>query len=254
MSDSIDTSMKDGDVPFEPERLLHDLKSMPKISAPMDFQYHLSDALSQIDSEIALPWWKRFFRPAADGGFRIPALAYGSAAVMVLMIVSVYVISVTNVEQDLQQEFDSSVNPAKEDPVSEEVPASDNFLKESEAAPLNSEQMQPSSLLPAKPRGESQSEDLMELKKKTGEAAAPATESLPRKNDRQSGRTSTVPAAAAEPQAKSTEKMEFRTRGLLLEDEDISVQDSAMSDSLRKLDSLRRLKLDSRAKPLNDPR
>ncbi|MFZ1729240.1 MAG: hypothetical protein WBQ23_01325 [Bacteroidota bacterium] len=255
MSDSNDTSMMNGDVPFESERLLNDLRAMPKVSAPMDFAYHLSAAIAEMDSGAELPWWKRFFRHAADGGFRVPAFAYGAAAVMVVMIVSVYVVSVTDFQQEIQKEF----APGRS--ATEEAPVESDAVTDSDELTPNNTMKGPASLVPSESVQTASPIERNELKadRKDGESAPPAVKQTQiaapdKKSERQSGRSSVSPAAPAPPEEKSSEPIEFRTRGILSEEQDSPVMDSMVSDSIRRLDSLRRLKKDIPTKPSTDPR
>ncbi|MFA6232596.1 MAG: hypothetical protein WC824_00235 [Bacteroidota bacterium] len=253
MSESNDIKMVDGDVPFEPKRLLQDLRAMPKVSAPMDFSYHLTETLSQMDTEAALPWWKRFFRPAADGGFRIPALAYGTAAVMAVMLVSVYVISVTDFQREIQQQF----KPGQS--ATEEAPATSTPKREADGrSPQDANQI-PSSLVPSETdRLSRQSQPDVKIERNEQSIRpklkdAPPT-NLEEKSESKSSRSIVAPAAPSLPQVKSEEQLEFRTRGFLDEEQKIPVAKGMVSDSVRKLDSLRRLKKDNLPKPSSDPR
>jgi hypothetical protein len=245
--------MMDGEVPFEPERLLHDLKTLPKVSAPMDFSYHLTTALTELDSASTLPWWKRFFRPAADGGFRISSIAYGTAAVMVVMIVSVYVISVTDFQREIQRELNPEPSAIEE---TESTPEKLEYPND-----MNARDASPSSILPSRSEERAPAIEFKEQidAKREERPAKPASKDVPesmlkKTGERESGRSSIIPSAPALPQAKSAEQFEFRTRGILDEEQNILVRDSSISDSIRRYDSLRRLKKDSLQKTLSDPR
>ncbi len=130
----------DPDEAFVP--LLRDLRAMPKIDAPLDFEYQLKQRLAAA-SVPRLSWWQRL--PVINLGFlRVPALAYGPVAGMAVLAFTLYVyetrdlpkqiesvpIPVERVEEGLQSPEPSR---PKSDPLS---PASEQErkLREQQAA------------------------------------------------------------------------------------------------------------------------
>ncbi len=251
MSDPNDTQLANGEEPFENERLLKDLKSLPRISAPLDFSLHLREAIGEIEASDALPWWKRFFRPASEGGFQIPAFAYGAAAAMVVLIVSVYVISVTDFEREMQQQL--TPQPPAGEQVQEDQVQTGKTPAENEAQPRKEQKA-------ATPRTDEQQSPAMQFEHV--DQPAPATLPLERsvyksgeEAGTRTGRVNKKPVSIAEPQSKTEKQLEFRTRGLLMDEGSLpELKDSLAADSLRKLDSLRRLRKDSPAKSVDNPR
>jgi hypothetical protein len=246
MSEPNDITQQNGETPFEPERLLSDLKAMPRVSAPMDFSYHLSEAIAALDAEKPAPWWKRFFLPAIEGGFRIPALAYGGVTALVVLSVSVYVFNVTDFDRELQQQLDprsteQEMIPERDLPPGETPGGSDHRPASPSAAPVESDADD------RRDQADTPSESKVE-----SPTTAPT---LPEKteNDVQDAGRSPVPAVA-EPQSKSTGEKEYRVRGLLDMDLELRLSDSLANDSLRRLDSLRKLQSDKSAPSPSEPR
>ena len=102
MSDTHDPRNSHDEVPEEQQRLLKDLRAMPRVSAPLDFAAHLASRLVEEEKTVPVSWWKRFFLPRTEGGFRIPAYAYAAAAASVVLVISVYVFQTTDVEQEMR--------------------------------------------------------------------------------------------------------------------------------------------------------
>ncbi|PLX32490.1 MAG: hypothetical protein C0600_02600 [Ignavibacteria bacterium] len=244
MSDSIDTRKEQGDAMHEPERLLNDLRQMPRVSAPMDFSAHLSRKLEELEQQAALPWWKRFFRSPAHGGFSLPAYAYGAVGAFVVLFVSVYVFNVTDVEQDIQDEmFDTPVEQ------SEDIEKTEEANETLEIAPTT-----PQSLLPS-------DDAAKEVKDAT---PSPSSDAMERR-DAGRLRGSEAPSRAADKSLRSEQDMDAEglhqkvyaptVRGFLDEEGPLTPLDSSRTaDSLRRLDSLRKLNQARPPKPAKDTR
>ena len=81
------------------QHLVQDLRSLQKISAPANFEQLLAQRIRDSHS-IRLPWYKRLFIPQIDGGFAFPVYAYSSIATIAVVVLGYYVISTTmNFEQ-----------------------------------------------------------------------------------------------------------------------------------------------------------
>jgi hypothetical protein len=279
MPDNKDITQQNGEAPFEPERLLHDLKAMPRVSAPMDFSYHLSKAIEEIEIRPATSWWKRLFIPATEGGFRIPGVAYGAVTVMVVLFFSVYVFKVTDFDRDLQQELDPNT------PAEETMPALDAAAETEAETPSSSEQAgqgniapetQPATPVtepaaretqPATPVTEPAIRDAQPAVRDAQPAVPPADvpvskervpvpESAGRpENAKREKSTTVLPAAVpVKPQSLNDGESEYRVRGFLEVEKQISQKDSIKYDSLRRLDSIRRQKIGAPEQPPANPR
>lgn len=102
--------MKSTDIPFSSnqsenisdpklQHLVQDIRSLQKISAPENFEQLLAQRIRDSHS-IRLPWYKRLFIPQIDGGFAFPVYAYSSIATIAVVVIGYYVISTTiNFEQ-----------------------------------------------------------------------------------------------------------------------------------------------------------
>lgn len=244
MLDHKDNAQHNGEAPFEPERLLRDLKAMPRVSAPMDFSYHLSKAIEKIETRPSASWWKRLFIPASEGGFRIPGIAYGAVTVMVVLFFSVYVFKVTDFDRDLRQEIEPDA------PVEETIPEGDAVDDAKVEAPSSLEQKSQETSLPeaqpATPATDAPS----------GDQRTPVSESAGQTPDaaRQKSTTILPTAVPAKPQSLEDVESEYRVRGFLEVDKQITPKDSSKIDSLRRLDSIRRQKIGAPEPPPADPR
>lgn len=243
MSDPNDITQQNGESPFEPERLLKDLRSLPKVQAPMDFTYHLSQSIEQLESKERVAWWKRPFLPAVEGGFRIPALAYGAVAVMVVLFFSVYVFNVTDFERDMKQEMERGTEDRMVAPDEQRTPSdvSDQKFKSKEAE-TGKRDMTPSVSRERQTTPDAGTDAATDVPtgRTTAVPAEPARQDMFRKSEQT---PATLPAAApAKPQSLDAVEEEFRVRGFLETDKDLRILDSLAGDSLRKLDSLRRLR------------
>ena len=94
-------------LPVDPEEeqfsaLLRELRELPSVSAPIDFEYRLKRAIASEHAAPALPWWKRLLQSGQMGGFRIPAYAYGAVAAVVILVFSYYVYQRTNIKDELR--------------------------------------------------------------------------------------------------------------------------------------------------------
>ena len=215
------------------DALLRDLRSLPMVTAPLDFQVHLKQRIAEIEATATLPWWQRFFKPAREGGFPIPAFAYGAVATVVVLTVSIYVYRATNVEQTLQekplQQIEQTVPTAPEsEPLPKEVqptPKVEITVPSAEPTRIPAPQVvEKKSNVPAK-----------QLR------AAPVT----------------PPSEASPPAKEENDKTEafeliFKTRGGV--DAYNAITDTTLSDSLRRLDSLRRYQLQHIPPKEPDPR
>ncbi len=86
-------------------KLLGDLRSMPRVSAPTNFEFLLQQTI-QAQAQPRTSWWKRFFRSSLNlGGFQVPAYAFTGATAAVVVTVSVIVINRT----DFQSQLDKAV-------------------------------------------------------------------------------------------------------------------------------------------------
>ncbi len=193
------------------ETLLRDLRSMSKISAPIDFHHHLRMKIEELELVKSLPWWKRFFRPVRDGGYPIPAFAYGAVATVVILAGSLYVYRASFVEETYRSE---QAIPA-EQRVPEE--AKENIQQfDDQAAPTVDA---PKPLIKRSVKRKSAS-----LKSAPAPpSAAPASKHSPYEID-----------------ATESYELKLRTRGGYQYIED--PKETKRADSLRKLDSLRNTK------------
>lgn len=238
MPDANDITRSSGEPPFEPQRLLQDLKAMPRISAPMDFSTHLARAIAQSESAPVPPWWKRFFLPEVEGGFRIPGLAYGAVGLMVVLFFSVYVFQVTDFERDLRKETQPDT-PAEE--TAPELDPENSMESDLELRSIDSNSPDP---VVAPTADESEAP-----------AVTPTEQPAAKPAEQPRARTEAPPSAPpAQPkQVEATDDLEHNIRGFF-EAEKKPAMDSARSDSLRTLDSLRRLRVESPDVPPQNPR
>lgn len=230
MSDSQHPRNKEHASAEEPAALLRDLRAMPRVSAPMDFQEHLSRRIDDIES--VQPWWKRALTWKPNWGFGIPGYAYGAVATVVIAVFAVYMFDATDVERELRRET---------------VPAekSQDILHEQAEIPGKEESTGPSA--------GSEMED-------AGGTDAPAREAA---RDVQPAAPLPIPSietdASREP-ADDAAKQQLNSyvpavRGIMKEEELSAIPDSiAKKDSVRILDSLKSLQKDRQRTPENDPR
>ena len=90
----------------EPEklrRMLADLRSLPTVSAPLDFEHHLREKLAVEASKKKLSWWRRFLPGLSGPSWRIPAFAYGATATVVIVTFSLYLSNITGIDETLQE-------------------------------------------------------------------------------------------------------------------------------------------------------
>jgi hypothetical protein len=80
------------------------LRGLPKVAAPADFEFRLRQAIAAENVAPAPPWWKRFFLPAREGGFRMPVYAYGAVAAVLVVVFSYYVYQRTDMEQQVREQ------------------------------------------------------------------------------------------------------------------------------------------------------
>lgn len=208
------------------DALLRDLRSLPKVNAPLDFQHHLNEKLNALRHVEALPWWKRFFKPAREGGYQIPAFAYGAVATVVVLAVSVYVYRASFVEETFRSEQETPAEQVLPEQQDIDQPAQQPVVKEKLPPPS------PSS--PATPPAARQPElrPMPPPPVTRTPAPAPAKKSQVRE----------------EANATESNELKFRTRG----DFDYDPEFSSPQDSvMRRLDSLRKLQMDRR--PPNQP-
>lgn len=210
------------------DQLLRDLRSLPKVNAPLDFQHHLNEKLNALRHVEALPWWKRFLTPAREGGYQIPAFAYGAVATVVVLAVSVYVYRASYVEETFRSE--------QETPLEEVVPEQPEIEQPAQQPPVNEDRPSPSPSAPVTTPDASQTGRRQAppppAPKAPSPIAAPAKKSQVRE----------------EVDATESNELRFKTRG----DFDYDPEFSAPQDSiLRRLDSLRKLQMDKR--PPNQP-
>lgn len=254
MSDQNDITQQNGEAPFEPERLLRDLKAIPRVSAPMDFSYHLSKAIEEIETRPNTSWWKRLFIPAAEGGFRIPAIAYGAVTVMVVLFFSVYVFKVTDFDRDLQQELEPGT------PAEETMPSSDEVTGTKAETPSTIEQQSQETTAPetqpVAPATEAPAADAPAeaAPKEVKQVPVPESAGRPEDAKRQKNTTILPTAVPAKPQSLEDVESEYRVRGFLEADKQITQKDSVKNDSLRRLDSIRRQKIGVPEQPPANPR
>lgn len=246
MPDQNDNIAQNGPPPFDVDHLLRDLKDLPEVAAPLDFSEHLARTIEKIDDVEGVSWWKRFFLPAAEGGFRIPAYAYGAAAALAVLVVSVYVFNITSFEQDLRREIDP--RPAiKETETGIQQGLGAEESNGDDEAPLENE-TQPLPLREESDNATQQSGPHSEDVTVTDEARSPAGR----------GQTAAPEAATGtqrtEPLREDDDQMEFRTRGFLGAKDALSPLDSLLSDSLRRADSLQRSRIELRSEPQPDTR
>jgi hypothetical protein len=257
MSDTIDTVNETGDLMHEPERLLNDLRAMPRINAPIDFSVHLSRALEEQKERSTTLWWKRLFRAASEGGFGIPAYAYGAVAAVTVLVVSVYVYNATDFEQELQQE---GVTPPIEE-VERNVPVETDAIRN---------ELVPPAKVSRHPEAHTSSDDNAPIEKMENDlapapapapvpASASAPASTPGRRDLKDARKrqmkSTATQEVKEGLEVSGESLAPTVRGFMDEEGPLMPLDTSdKADSLRRLDSLRQLNQDNMREPITDPR
>ncbi|MBR9978843.1 MAG: hypothetical protein KFH87_12225 [Bacteroidetes bacterium] len=240
MPEQNDNIARNGPPPFDVDLLLHDLRELPEVAAPMDFSEHLSRKIEKIDNIEGISLWKRFFLPAAEGGFRIPAYAYGAVAALAVVFVSVYVFNITSFEQELHREIDP--RPAIKESETRIRQGLDAKGSNGDEAPLERE-------TPPLPLIEESGDAIGQTERKS-ESGAGTDDALS-----QGGRAETsAPEAAtatesAEPLRENDDQSEFRTRGFLGAEDALSHPDSLLSDSLRRADSLQRSRIDIQSEP-----
>lgn len=142
----------DHDAAYEP--ILRDLRAMPKVDAPPDFEFQLRQRIAAA-SVPRTKWWQRL--PALNLGFlRVPAFAYGPLAGAAVIVSAVYVLETRDVlpppppapTQEVQEELQSPEPPRPQsDPL---APASEIERKqrEQEAARRRAERSQQAPVRP----------------------------------------------------------------------------------------------------------
>jgi hypothetical protein len=211
------------------DRLLQDLRSLPKNNAPLDFQYHLTERISALRQVQALPWWKRFFKPASEGGYAVPAFAYGAVATVAVLAVSVYVYRASYVEETFRSEQEAPVEHIAPIQPATETPADQPALQKdlpSPSAPVTAPDVQQSGRQQAPPPP---------VSVPPSPSAAPAKKSDVRE----------------EAEATESYELKFKTRGGF----DYDPEFSSPQDSIqRRFDSLRRFQMDTRLPKQPNPR
>lgn len=290
MSDIHDPRNPHEEVPEEQQRLLKDLRAMPRVSAPLDFSTHLARRIEEETSAATLPWWRRLFLSRTDGGVHIPAYAYGAAAASVLLIVSVYVFQTTDVERELRQEREKHQQVLPHEQQLDEQQLDERQFDEEQAenntdpgilsAPSHTDRDEGT---PARVNA-AEKEDVIDpaddMRQRQPEPQAPASrtvaepskqktlESDIRLQDEQRSapslrRAGYPPANKSESTSQEHEEYAPTMRGLLDTQTSMGllpVDSSALKDSLRRLDSLRLGKQPTRPEqqrkptPQNDPR
>jgi hypothetical protein len=208
------------------EKLLEDIRSLPKVSAPLDFRHHLARRIEAEQAALTLPWWKRFFLPLREGGRPIPAFAYGAAATVIVLAASLYVYEATYVEKTFKQEQRAPVeilDDASKQEFLHQSTVPDEEGRVPAQAPENGQPMP----------GESHTPPTT--------PAAPAAPAV-------LGRD----AVAEEEDVPESFDLQLRMRGAF-EPEDL-VADTSKADSLRRLDSLRQLQQQAQPPDRADPR
>jgi hypothetical protein len=211
------------------DKLLQDLRSLPKNNAPLDFQYHLNERISALRQIEALPWWKRFFKPAREGGYAVPAFAYGAVATVAVLAVSVYVYRASYVEETFRSEQEAPVEQIAPIHPATETPADQPAVKKdlhSPSAPVTAPDAQQSGRQKAPPPPASVP---------PSPAAAPAKKSEVRQ----------------EGEATESYELKFKTRGGFEYDPEFSSPQDSIE---RRLDSLRRFQMDTKQPKQPNPR
>lgn len=205
------------------DKLLRDLRSMSKIPAPIDFHHHLRMKIEELELAKSLPWWKRFFKPVREGGYPIPAFAYGAVATVVILAGSLYVYRASFVEETYRLE---QTTPAEQQQV--EQPK--------EALRQTDETVVPPAAV-EKPVIKSK----LRRKSPTLKPATPPPSAAP------AGKHSPYEIDATE-----SYELKLRTRGGYQYNGD--PKDTNRADSLRRLDSLKSIKLKPEPLKESNPR
>ncbi len=241
------------------ERLLRDLRDLPRIGAPPPFEARLRERLSR--AEAPLPWYRRLIPEPGSGSFRIPALAYGSIALIAICVIGYYAF--------LRTDFSAVQNgPAPESDISHPVqPQSPQGPSGTGAPAPPARETQP------RPGGETPAAaGKSEEPGPADESAVPAAPSPPaeKKESEDAGKARSIPGTmrkaekpemlrqerAPSNETKSSENApammpvnkdvrEFQVRGIVRETESVAAPESALArdsaairDSLARLDSL----------------
>ncbi len=86
---NIPSSSEPSEVDSQFKNLIQDLKNISKISAPDNFEPLLYERIKASESK-AIPWYKRIFYSHESGRLRLPALAYGSMATIIICFIGYY--------------------------------------------------------------------------------------------------------------------------------------------------------------------
>lgn len=261
-------------------RLVRDLRSMPRVQAPSNLEYLLEQRIHS-GRDAKSSWWKRFFLSGFNiGGLRIPAYAYGPVAAAVIVAAGLYVFNASDFNSQLEHldkgpamhqqpappsQQPPQPSPQSQQPLSTQQPPSPQPTqpaiqpqpepkRQQEAAPAPSDNApaakQSSERRAAKPapatvpsaggKNEYNGEDMMPRTR-----GLPDEETQQPKKAAEQGRVNTKTNALHDA-APSKEKQLLRKSDALQEQMYIvapsAVRDSArILNSLRRLDSLRRL-------------
>ena len=221
--------------PEEPAALLRDLRAMPRVSAPMDFQEHLRRRID--DMESAQPWWKRALAWRPSWGFGIPGYAYGAVATVFLAVFAVYLFNSTDVERELRRQ-------------TAPIEKSQDILHEQAEIPGEGESTGPSAAA-----GQDDAADADETDAPAQRNARDLQPAVPIPTP-----SSEEPADAGGRSANDAAEQRLDSyapaiRGFMKEEELGAIPDSiAKKDSVRILDSLKSFQNDRQRTPENDPR
>lgn len=264
MSDATNHSLPSSDPDEEQfQALRRELLNLPKVAAPDDFLFRLKQTIAARQLTPDLPWWKKLFVPASKGGLRIPAYAYGAMAVVIVLVISLYVYKRANIEEQYrgletleEGTREPGVRSTGESPETNDIGPGSEMSGPGQAGPSNETPV-------VAPGTTTRTESL----KREEAVSAPATST--EKADK--------PDAGTAPEEKRKRAVEFRAksseplrsgekmppsalpqvktqpdlqesdtptiRGFVLDEKEVSsVADSVRADSLRRLDSLRRIR------------
>lgn len=237
MSDTQNTRNTDHDAPAEHAALLKDLRAMPRISAPLDFQEHLRRRIEE--TEAVLPWWKRFFAWRPGWGFGVPGYAYGAIAAAFVAVVAVYVFNTTNFEQELRRESERIPAEPSQEILHEEITIPDESVKDADAM-----RQEPRSRKPAR-----RTRSAPAAKTAISAESAPTPASEPPTGIGRSYHETTPR------ESRETNFFAPALRGILKDETPPAIPDSiAKKDSVRAADSLSKQIKDKLSKPTNDAR
>lgn len=233
------------------KKLIQDLNNTSKISAPDNFETLLYERIKASESKT-IPWYKRIFYSHESGRLRLPALAYGSIATIIICFIGYYALVTLKI-------FDSTQGvTVNEQPVQKQIQTpqakqmetrTDQQLSPKKSAeefhPKEMYESQPQKL-PEQPvvipKSEPSAPQDKETKIKSPEGAGSEAPQPQQKMERMD-KTIPVQTPLMKTERKSADEKDIymKVRGITPEEKKFALpmsDSSAIKDSLRKIDSL----------------